>query len=131
MFRLKPALLQQLWDLRAAGASIRKIANTLQISRNTVRRHVRSATHGSAFPPPVDPPREWAARARAIATAEPGLTARSVAAALRSEGLSASLRSVQRELAKWRQERSQRLDNMARAATFQPPWQDLAFRQVS
>jgi transposase len=131
MFRLSPDLLQQLWDLRAAGASLRKVAAVLRISRNTVRRHVRGATHGSAFPPPLEPPREWPARARALIVADPSLTARAISTRLRTEGLEVSMRSVQRELAKWREECAQTLDLEARAPAFQPSWDTGEMRQVS
>lgn len=106
MFRLKPPLLQQLWDLRATGTSIRRIAVVLGVSRNTVRRYVRRAVHGSGFPPPLDARPAWPAKARAIIALDPALTSRSIAARLRVEGIVVSMRSVQRELAKWRGEQS-------------------------
>jgi hypothetical protein len=122
MHRLAPDLLQQLWDLRMAGASLRKIAVVLGISRNTVRRHVRRATHGSGFPPPLDAPPPWRARAREIVDTHGPIMATILAVTLRAEGYTVSARSVQRELACLRAERASALDAAARADAFSAQW---------
>lgn len=106
MHRLASLLLQQLWDLRMGGASVRRIAVVLGISRNTVRRHVRRATQGSAFPPPLDAASPWRARARELADTQGPIMATVLATTLRGEGFTVSARSVQRELARWRAERA-------------------------
>ena len=132
MHRLAPALLQQLWDLRAAGASLRKIAVVLGISRNTVRRHVRRAAHGSVFPPPLDATPAWRTRARALAADHGPIMATILAITLRSEGFVVSARSVQRELAALRAEQRAQLDAAARADIFVAQWsQNEDQRQVS
>jgi transposase len=103
MHRLDPDVLQQLWDLRASGASLRGVAVALGISRNTVRRYVRRAVHGSAFPSPADVTPVWHARVRELLAEQgPGVRATRLATQLRAEGLVVTARSVQRTLAAWR-----------------------------
>ena len=84
------------------GASVRKIAVVLGISRNTVRRHVRRATHGSAFPPPLDAAPAWRARAGELVDMHGPIVATVLASTLRGVGYVVSARSVQRELARRR-----------------------------
>ena len=122
MHRLAPDLLQQLWDLRMGGASLRKIAVVLGISRNTVRRHVRRATHGSGFPPALDATPPWRTRARELVSEHGPVMATILANTLRGEGYTVSARSVQRELASLRAEKSSALDAAARADLFCAPW---------
>jgi len=100
MHRLSDDQIQQLWDLRAAGAGVRRIATALAISRNTVRRYVRRASEGSAFPPamPTAPP--WHSRAKDLLELDPSASA--VARALRDEKVFVSARTVQRLAATWR-----------------------------
>jgi transposase len=121
MHRLAPPLLQQLWDLRASGASLRRIAVVLGISRNTVRRHVRRAS-GSTFPPPLDATPAWRLRARELVAAHGPVMATVVAATLRAEGHAVSARSVQRELAALRDQQRAALDAAAGAEVFVASW---------
>jgi predicted transcriptional regulator len=107
------------------GASLRKIAVVLGISRNTVRRHVRRATHGSGFPPPLDATPAWRTRAREIVAMHGPVMATILAATLRGEGFTVSARSVQRELACLRLERATALDAVARADAFCTQWTQL------
>lgn len=102
MHRLSPDLLQQLWDLRSNNTSLRKIAVQLGISRNTVRRYVRRAVSGSAFPVAYESAPAWHARARDIMDARDGIRATTLATELRAEGFVVTARSVQRTLAAWR-----------------------------
>jgi transposase len=129
MHRLAAPVLQQLWDLRASGASLRKIAVVLGISRNTVRRHVRRAT-GSVFPPSVDATPAWRTRARELVAEHGPVMATILAATLRSEGFTVSARSVQRELAALRAEQ-RTLDSAAHAENDHLPEHSEPQRQVS
>lgn len=74
-------------QLRAGGASIRRIAILLGISRNTVRRYLRRA-HCPRKPP------VW--RGRAIELFSACRNGAEVARKLRDEGFAISTRSVQR-----------------------------------
>ena len=102
MHRLSPDLLQHLWDLRSNGTSLRKVAVQLGISRNTVRRYVRRAVHGSSFPASYETAPAWHARSREILDARPNIRATTLATELRAEGFVVTARSVQRTLAAWR-----------------------------
>lgn len=102
MHRLSTELLQQLWDLRSNGTSLRTIAVRLAISRNTVRRYVRRAVTGSSFPVTYETAPVWHARAREIMDAREGIRATTLATELRAEGFVVTARSVQRTLAAWR-----------------------------
>ena len=104
MHRLAPDVLQHLWDLRSTGASLRGVAISLGISRNTVRRYVRRAVHGSGFPPVIESTPIWHARARELlALHGPAVRATKIATDLRAEGFVVTARSVQRTLAAWRE----------------------------
>lgn len=101
MHRLSDHQIQSLWDLRAAGAGARRIAITLAISRNTVRRYLRRGADGSLFPSPMPEAPAWHARAGHMLADESNASA--VAVALRAEGVFVSARTVQRFAATWRQ----------------------------
>jgi hypothetical protein len=109
-----------------SGASLRKIAVVLGISRNTVRRHVRRAAHGSGLPPALDTTPQWRARAREIVAMHGPIMATILAATLRGEGFTVSARSVQRELACLRSERATALDAAARAEAFCTQWSQVS-----
>ena len=94
MHRLSDERVQGLWDLRASGAGVRRIAVVLGISRNTVRRYLRRRAAGSVFPPAAPPPPAWHERAKEL-LAE-GKSARATALALQAEGVVVSVRTVQR-----------------------------------
>ena len=94
--------IQKLWDLRGTGAGVRKIALVLTISRNTVRRYLRRATEGSAWPPPMPEAPPWHARARDMLAHGPNATA--VAVALRAENVFVTARTVQRLAKTWRRD---------------------------
>jgi hypothetical protein len=118
MDRLPPQTVQELWDLRAKGTSVRRTAILLGISRNTVRAYIRRGVHDSAFPPAPTTAQLWRARLSELLLASDGKsTGVSLAQILRAEGFELSTRSVQREVRAWHQAALQRaeLDRLLQA----------------